>query len=91
VPEASSATEALSLLASTRVRADLLLTDSVMPQMSGAALMERAVKVCPGIRVLHMSGYAADQVSQEGLAQDNLEFIEKPFTREALPLLSPHS
>jgi len=84
VVEAGDAAKALTLLSSSQTRVDLLLTDVVTPQMSGAALAERAMEICPGIRVLCMSGYSAEHLFQEEVALGELEFIGMPFTAAAL-------
>ena len=79
--EAETYEKALSLASSTDVQ--LLLTDSVMPRMSGATLAEHVVTMRPGLRVLYMSGHA-EEVLSERIAQDRAEFIQKPFTAQAL-------
>ncbi len=75
--EASTGEQALSLLSTHDVQ--LLLTDSVMPGMTGQALAGRAAELRPGLRVLHMSGY-----TPPGLGGNRPAFISKPFTAEAL-------
>jgi two-component system, cell cycle sensor histidine kinase and response regulator CckA len=84
VVEAPGGFEALSL--STRVLrgVHLMLTDVVMPEMNGRDLAEHMVRVCPEIKVLFMSGYAADTISQHGVPAQNVHYIQKPFTQEAL-------
>jgi PAS domain S-box-containing protein len=63
---------------------DLLLTDVVMPGLNGRALHERLAAGRPGLRVLYMSGYAGDVVTQRGVLHDGLDLIQKPFTSDAL-------
>ena len=65
-------------------RIDLLLTDLVMPEISGRALAEQVSKVAPGIRVLFMSGYSDDAVTRNGSLEPGAAFLEKPFTGHAL-------
>jgi FixJ family two-component response regulator len=63
-----------------------MLTDVIMPGMSGRVLAERVAVVCPKLPVLYMSGYTDDAIVRHGLLGDMLEFIQKPFTPEGLTL-----
>ncbi len=81
---AADAADALRLCVEHSDAIDLLLTDVVMPQMGGRELAERAVEICPGIRVLFMSGYTDDAVVRHGVYDGLSAFLQKPFTAEAL-------
>jgi two-component system, cell cycle sensor histidine kinase and response regulator CckA len=83
--QAADGEEALELLGTGRV-ADLrlLLTDIVMPRMSGRELAERVQESRPDLPVLFMSGYTDDIVVRHGVASADLPFVAKPFTRETL-------
>jgi two-component system cell cycle sensor histidine kinase/response regulator CckA len=74
--------QALSLAASRDFQ--LLLTDSVMPGMTGATLAELITEMKPGTPVLHMSGYTAGVLDRERIRDGELPFIQKPFTAPAL-------
>jgi two-component system, cell cycle sensor histidine kinase and response regulator CckA len=63
---------------------DLLVTDLVMPGMSGRELAGRITADCPGLRVLFMSGYTDDVVMRRGLIEARMAFLQKPFSLEAL-------
>ena len=63
---------------------DLLLTDVVMPGMSGVDLAERIQAARPGIRVLFMSGYAPRELSRRGADSPKMTSLAKPFAHEGL-------
>jgi two-component system cell cycle sensor histidine kinase/response regulator CckA len=62
----------------------LLLTDVVMPQMNGRELFLELDGIRPGIKVLYMSGYAADVIASHGVMEKDTSFVPKPFTAHAL-------
>ncbi len=62
----------------------LLVTDMVMPQMSGREVACRLLPVRPDLKVLYMSGYAKYAVPHDGALISEADFIQKPFTTEAL-------
>jgi len=59
---------------------DLLLTDVVMPGMSGIELRDRLRAVRPGLKVLFMSGYTSDVIVHHGVLEKGIHFIHKPFS-----------
>ena len=79
---ASDGAEALELSADVPV--DLLLTDVVMPGMSGRDVAARLAAARPGIRTLYMSGHTDKGIVRDGVLEPGIEFLAKPFTAEAL-------
>ena len=81
---ASCGEDALSVSRREDVSIDLLLTDIVMPEMSGVELADRLERERPGMRILFMTGYAEEAVVNEGILGKHRECIGKPFTREQI-------
>ena len=65
-------------------RIDLLVTDVIMPEMNGKDLSEKLTDFSPEMKVLFMSGYTADIIASHGVISDNIQFLQKPFTIDAL-------
>ena len=84
VYEAESAEVALRLAADFANGIDLLLTDVVMPGMSGRELADKLVAEHPAMQVLYMSGYTADIIAHRGILQEGVNFISKPASCDAL-------
>ena len=59
---------------------DLLVSDVVMPLMGGRELAERLAEIHPNVKVLHMSGYASDDLVRRGVEASDVGFVGKPFT-----------
>ena len=84
VLEAKDAHDALTVIANSEPGIDLLLTDVVMPEKSGAELVKEARALHPKLRCLFMSGYAGDLVTRQGVVIEETSFLEKPFTKKVL-------
>ncbi len=80
---ADSPMEALRLMAEQTAPIDLLLTDVLMPGMTGRDLAAKLTAEFPGLKCLFMSGHTADTVASRGQLTKDLHFIAKPFSRDA--------
>ena len=84
VLEAHSPFEAVSSMGSYAEPIHMLLTDVVMPQMSGKVLADHMAALHPETRVLYMSGYTDDAVVRHGILEAKTFFLQKPFTPSVL-------
>jgi PAS domain S-box-containing protein len=84
VLEAADGAAALRLFESTKEPIHLVLTDVVMPGMSGRELVEELAKRKPELKVLYMSGYTDDTVVHHGVLDRGIAFLQKPIMPDAL-------
>ncbi len=81
---ASGGQEALEISAGHKGRISLLLTDVVMPKMSGRQLADALIAERPDMKVVFVSGYTENTVIHHGVPDGGIEFLPKPFSREVL-------
>ena len=84
VLEARSGPEALEAARTIGDGIHLVVTDVVMPEMSGRELVERLKQELPALKVLYMSGYTDDAVMRHGIVESGVAFLQKPFSPLAL-------
>ena len=80
VLEASNAGEALLIWEKETIPIDLLITDIIMPHLSGDKLAERMLKKEPDLKVLQMSGYPVSTIKERGFSVKEDVFVQKPFS-----------
>jgi CheY-like chemotaxis protein len=81
---ASGGDEAIAIAQSYAGKISLLLTDVVMPNMSGRQVADNLLKLRPGLKILYLSGYTDSTVVHHGVLENSLDFLPKPFSREVL-------
>jgi CheY-like chemotaxis protein len=84
VLDAPHGDSALILIDKFSDKITLIITDVVMPKMSGRELVDKVISKHPGMKVLYMSGYTDNAIVHKGLLEAGTQFIQKPFTPLAL-------
>ena len=84
VLEAADGDAALRLVREHSGRIDLLVSDVVMPRMSGRELRDQVVTMSPTTRVIFTSGYTDDAIVRHGVLKAESDFLQKPFTIHGL-------
>lgn len=77
---AANGGEALHLIEEKMLEPDLIITDVIMPNMSGRELMDQLRRNRPDLKVLYMSGYTNNAIAHHGVLDPGTPFIQKPFT-----------
>ena len=80
----SEPSKALQHLQETNSKIDLLLTDIIMPEMTGRELAERVAALQPNVKVLYISGYPADTIAHSRVVETEMAYLQKPFSLSTL-------
>ncbi|MDA3927145.1 MAG: response regulator [Kiritimatiellae bacterium] len=81
---AGTPSEAIRLASEHADQLNLLMTDVVMPEMTGQDLAKKLQSTYPNLTVLFMSGYTANVIAHQGVLEEGIHFIQKPFTKQDL-------
>ncbi|HEX04960.1 MAG TPA: PAS domain S-box protein, partial [Bacteroidetes bacterium] len=84
VHAASNGYEAITKIREDHLSIDLLLTDVIMPNMNGHELYTLLSESDPNMKAIYMSGYTQDIISQKGILEKGIDFLQKPLTVDAL-------
>jgi two-component system cell cycle sensor histidine kinase/response regulator CckA len=84
VLEAADGAQALQIASAHKGDIQLLITDVVMPRLSGRELAARVAATRPGLKVLYISGYTDDSIFRHGVLEGGMSFLQKPFNLKAL-------
>jgi len=81
---ADSPAHAVTLCRSSQQPIDVLLTDVVMPEISGPELAKQLLALRPTLRIIYMSGHAGEYLAQEGINSEGVALLQKPFSATVL-------
>ena len=82
--EADSGEQALEVLDELEDRIDLMISDVVMPEMDGPALLLKVRERIPDLKVIFVSGYAEESVRQDIADDQSVEFLAKPYSLDQI-------
>ena len=80
----TSPNKAISLAKDFTGKIHLMIVDVVMPEMTGRELSKNLQSLRPDLKLLLMSGYTADVIAHHGILDENIHFIQKPFSSKKL-------
>lgn len=78
---------ALKLVQDKPGKIDLLVTDVILPNMSGGDLVKELVGLLPGMKHMYMSGYTANMIADHGVLDEGVAFLQKPFSKRELEVM----
>ncbi|OGR14667.1 MAG: hypothetical protein A2097_11240 [Desulfobacula sp. GWF2_41_7] len=84
VHKAFDGDEALSFLHENKKPPDLMITDLIMPNLSGKALAKKALAHLPAIKIIYVSGYTDNHIVHDGLLEQGVNFLQKPYSQQDL-------
>lgn len=84
VKATADASEALRVFAAAPHEIDMIVTDLIMPGMSGRELVQALHQIRPDLKALYVSGYTEDEIIRRGLHDPSVAFLQKPFTADEL-------
>ncbi len=84
VLEAPGGQAALTLVHNYPEKIDLVITDVIMPEMTGKQLIDLLMPLCPGVKILYMSGYSGDVLAGRGIIEAQISYLAKPFSPGSL-------
>jgi CheY-like chemotaxis protein len=76
--------EAIAMASKNADNINLLITDLVMPKMTGRDLLKHLTPICPNLKCLYMSGYTGRAIASQGVLEEGVNFIQKPFSKAEL-------
>ena len=79
-----NANQALELVRSGQLDIRLLITDVILPDLNGRELSQQLKQVYPELKILYMSGYTANVIAHSGVLDEDVNFIQKPFSKNEL-------
>jgi PAS domain S-box-containing protein len=84
VLEAPGGQAALTLVHNYPEKIDLVITDVIMPEMTGKQLIDLLMPLCPGVKILYMSGYSGNVLARRGILDAHISYLAKPFSPGSL-------